>query len=70
MDSLYISLYSLSPPSKPLADSSALRGAERADDVFTPVCRSCLHQAGDGLASCKGRCACLFALWHMYPLIV
>lgn len=62
----------LSPPSKPLADSSVLRGAETADDVFTPVCHSCLHQAGDGdgLASCKGRCACLFPLWHMCPLIV
>lgn len=48
-----------SPPSKPLADIFVLRGAEIAEDVFTPMCHSCLHQAGDWLACCKGKCASL-----------
>lgn len=58
-------IHFLSPSPKPLADSSLLRGAEVAEDMFTPMSHSYLHQAGDWLACCKGKCACLFALWHV-----
>lgn len=61
--SQYINSYSLSPPSRPLADSFLLGGTEIAEDVFTPMCYSCLHQTGEWLACCKGKGACLFALW-------
>lgn len=47
---------------------SLLRAAEVAEDVFTPMRHSSLHQAGAWLVCCKGKCACLFALWHVCPL--
>lgn len=68
---VYVSthIHALSLPLKPFAGGFALRGAEMAEGVFTPVCLSGLHQAGDGRACCKGKRACLSSFWHVYPLV-